>query len=93
MGHNLVGRDDSDTPSDININDPYISRKSVNIYVMKSPEGTGHTFKLTVMKAANPVFVNSQQMHEGETIYLNYNDKIKLGHTVLTLKRKEIQSS
>ena len=89
FGANVVGRNDPGEPSDINIDDDYVSRRSVEITVSKIPGGKDEVYKMILLREpSNPVFVNSQQltMNSG-AIYLNYNDKITLGRTVLTLKK------
>ena len=89
FGANVVGRNDPGEPSDINIDDDYVSRRSVEITVSKMPGGKNEVYKMTLLREpSNPVFVNSQQltMNSG-AIYLNYNDKITLGRTVMTLKK------
>lgn len=80
-----LGRKDTEQPSDIQIDDPYASRRSVSIEVM--PQGTGYSFKLVVLKTTNPVFVNSNDITAGNSIYLNFGDTITLGRTKLTFKK------
>ncbi len=86
-GDNIVGRKDENKPSDISIDDSFVSRRSIKITVKPAPGKTGNTYRLTVLSAANPVFVNSNALETGDYTFLNYNDKIKIGHTVLTLKK------
>lgn len=85
VGENIVGRKDTKFPSDISIDDAYISRRSISIDVEEKLGA--YSFKLTVLKAANPIMVNSNELHVGNSIYLNYGDTIKLGNTVLTFKK------
>lgn len=86
-GENVVGRRDPEQASDICIDDDYCSRRSIMITVKKVPGMKGNTYKLTVNRASNPIFVNSKQIHVGESTYLSFNDKIRMGqNTVLTLK-------
>ena len=89
FGANVVGRNDPSEPSDINIDDDYVSRRCVEITVSKIPGGKNELYKMILLrKPANPILVNSQLLTmESGPIYLNYNDKITLGHTVLTLKK------
>lgn len=88
IGFNTVGRADNDTPSDINIkNDPTISRRSVTIEVV--PKENGSLFKMKVLRAANPVLHNDKPLMEGEVIYLNYGDSIKLGRTTLRFNKQK----
>ena len=89
IGSNTIGRRDANQPSDIMFDDSYMSRKSVDIEVMPELTSTSYTFKLTVLRAANPVFVGSAQLMKGNSIYLNYGDTIKLGNTTLTFKENK----
>ncbi len=84
-GENWIGRKDKELPSDISVKDDYMSRQSVCIE-RKVNQGT-YTFKMTVRKASNPVYVNGRQIDVDETIFLNYDDVIKLGETTFTVKK------
>ncbi len=87
-GLNTVGRADPDTPSNISIkNDPTISRRSVTIEVV--PKENGVLFKMKVLRAANPVLHNNKPLMEGEIIYLNYGDSIRLGRTTLRFNKQK----
>ena len=73
-------RFDSDQMSDISIkNDSSMSRRSIKIDVVQSPKG--FIFKLTVLKATNPVLHNNVALSTGETVSLNFGDNIVLGKT------------
>ena len=85
-GQNTVGRYDEDLHSDIEIKgDASMSRRSVVIEVIQKE--SGYFFKLKVLKAANPVMHNHKPLIEGEVIYLNYGDKIKLGKTLFEFNK------
>lgn len=86
IGKNTIGRKDDREPSEISFSDEYMSRKSVEIDVEKDNNTGGYRFKLTVLRASNPVIVGSNQLMVGNSIYLNYGDTIKLGNTVITFK-------
>ena len=86
-GHNVIGRLDKEKPSDIQIDDPFISRCSVDISVRRAPDGSGNVFRLQVLQTRNPIYVNNKQIQVNEQVYLNYNDKLKLGNTLMTLKK------
>lgn len=88
VGENIIGRKDGMDPSDISFADDYMSRRSISIVVEKDANRSGYTFNLKVLRAANPVVVNSHQLQVGDCIFLNYGDTIKLGDTVLTFKEK-----
>lgn len=86
VGTNVVGRADKESPSDINIkNDPAVSRRSIAIDVI--PKENGYFFKMKVLSATNPVLHNDKPLAEGEVIYLNYGDGIKLGRTTLRFNK------
>lgn len=80
-----IGRKDDDLPSDIAIDDHYVSRRSATLEVTDTPDG--FLFKFTLVKATNPVSVNDRQLAVGESIYLAYNDNITMGKTHLTFKK------
>ncbi|MCM1140797.1 MAG: hypothetical protein NC453_19685 [Muribaculum sp.] len=80
LGSHTIGRFDSELMSDISIkNDSSMSRRSIKIDVVQSPKG--FIFKLTVLKATNPVLHNNVALTTGETICLNFGDTIILGKT------------
>jgi DNA-directed RNA polymerase subunit M/transcription elongation factor TFIIS len=79
-GKNIVGRYDEIMNSDIAIkNDPTISRRSIEIEVKRHEKG--YFFKLTVLKATNPVLHNNNPLLNGESVSLNFGDTIILGKT------------
>lgn len=80
LGSHTIGRFDSDQMSDISIkNDSCMSRRSIKIDVVQSPKG--FLFKLTVLKATNPVLHNNMALSIGDTVSLNFGDSIVLGKT------------
>ncbi len=81
-----IGRKDKDEPSDISINDDYVSRRSVEIIPEVKDNGKV-LYKFTINRTSNPVYVNGREMKVGESMYLNFGDKIKLGKTTLTFKK------
>ena len=84
-GKTIVGRNDPDTHSDLEIEDSRMSRRSVCIEATRKTEG-GFAFKLTVLKSGNPVLVDNKQIHEGETVVLEKRNAITLGKTVINFK-------
>lgn len=80
IGSHTVGRHDPSMMSDISVkNDSSMSRRSIKIDVNQSSKG--FTFKLTVLKATNPVLHNNVALQGGETVSLNFGDSIVLGKT------------
>ena len=82
VGVNVIGRADKDNPSDIGLDDDYVSRRSVEIEVEVGERG-GFFFHFRVLKSTNPVLVNSQRVEPGCEILLNYGDIITMGRTKL----------
>lgn len=81
---NTIGRQDSSCPSDVSLQDDYVSRQSVTIEVVR--QEVGFQFKMKVVNASNPVFLNGSRQSIGETVYLQDNDTIRMGRSVLTFK-------
>ena len=84
-GKTVIGRQDPDRPSDIELKDKKVSRRSVEIDVSRTEKG--FFFKLSVLKATNPVYVNNTALGEGESVYLKYGDCIQLGKTLVNFQK------
>lgn len=82
VGSNIIGRRDADCHSDIEFDDPTMSRRSANLVVSINEKG-GFFFELKVLNATNPVLVNGQEYHVDDSIYLNYGDTIVMGRTTI----------
>lgn len=81
VGKHTIGRYDETNRSEIMVgNDSTMSRRSVEIDVSHTGE-KGFRFKLTVLRAANPVLHNNQPLNIGESVSLNFGDSIILGKT------------
>ena len=80
----IIGRDDPDSPPEIPITgDSTVSRRSVQVEVVED-HGNGETlYPLTVLKATNPVLLNGKRLHEGDNVFLSFNDKLTMGKTEL----------
>lgn len=83
-GVNYIGRRDNDVPSEVSLDDEYVSRRSVAIEVKKAQKG--YTYKLTVERCANPVLINGRAQEVGNSVYLNYGDTIYVGNTAITFR-------
>ena len=84
-GANIIGRKDKKTPSDLEIDDPEMSRRSVSIKAI--PDGKGaYSYTFTILKSLNPIKVNGKPMDEGVSLKLRNNDTIIMGKTTLTFK-------
>lgn len=85
-GRTTIGRLDKDSPSDVQINDDTVSRQSVVIEMEQQQENGAYRYKLTVLKAKNPVKVDGIELKVGNCIDLNYGNTILLGKTEIKFK-------
>jgi len=83
-GSTLIGRKDPVKKSDIQFNDPEMSRQSVQIDA--EPRNGIMSFTLTVLKDLNPVLVNGCRVPQGMSVLLKSGVKIKMGQTTITFK-------
>lgn len=84
-GTHYVGRADEADVSDFAIKDKYASRKSVRIDVNEN--GGNLVYRMTVERAANPVYHNSRELAVGDIVYLSYGDTLKLGKTLIKVQK------
>lgn len=85
QGVNTIGRKDSKAPSDLQFEDPEMSRRSVCIEATPDDKGN-FEFTLTIMKSLNPVKVNGKVMEEGYKLKLRNGDSLTMGKTSFTFK-------
>ena len=83
-GTTIIGRKDPVKKSDIQFNDPEMSRQSVQIDA--EPRNGVMSFTLTVLKDLNPVLVNGRRVPQGMSVLLRSGVKIKMGQTTITFK-------
>lgn len=87
-GDNIIGRDDPDTTQDIAIRgDMSISRRSASLEVVATTQGEGYSYRLRVLNAKNPVYINDAVLHTGDGISMRPGDVIQLGMTKLMLEK------
>ncbi len=87
-GEHIIGRKDPLQKSTLMINDKYASSRSIRIDVIPVDENqSGFLYKLTVLKATNPVYHNNKELAEGSGLYLEYGDRIIIGKTQLTFNK------
>lgn len=84
LGENTIGRADKDQPSDIELKDNAVSRRSATLVVSK--DASGYLYRFAINKATNPVYVNGKLTQEGEAIFLKTGDTIQLGKSKLKLE-------
>lgn len=81
LGEHTIGRMDMQLPSTISVKgDNTMSRRSVSIHATISA-AAGFTYKLCVLSATNPVFLSGRCLTQGEEVYLNFGDELRLGKT------------
>jgi len=85
MGCNIVGRNDPKALSDINIDDNEVSRRSVRIDV-DFINGL-YSYRLTVMRATNPITVDGAVVQPKQTVDLHYGQTIVMGQTTIKFKK------
>ncbi|MBR5686503.1 MAG: FHA domain-containing protein [Prevotella sp.] len=83
-GVNLIGRVDKKHSSDIGIDDTLVSVRSVEIKVTLT--SAGYEYRLKVLRATNPVFVNGIVVPKGGVVRLTHGADIKMGGTVIKFK-------
>ena len=89
-GSYFIGRADPDNQPDIPLNgDTTVSRKSVQIEVIDGGGYEDRLYPLTVIKATNPVTVNGKRLRAGESVFLNFDDRITMGKTELVFLSDE----
>ena len=85
IGSTIVGRNDPKSKSDINIDDPEVSRRSVRIDAEQA--GNDFAYRFTVLKSLNPVTVDGDTITAGQTVALHYGQTIVMGKTKITFRR------
>lgn len=80
-----IGRNSPENPSDIEIEDPYASRRSLLLKSFPPASNSGRPImEVAVLNTKNPVFVNQQQLNTGDTAELNHGDTITIGMTKMS---------
>ena len=82
-GTTVIGRRDLELPSDLMFDDSTMSRRSVQLLV----DARDGSCQLKVLSATNPVTVNGVAYPEGSSLYLTFNDTLKLGRTVIVYSK------
>ncbi len=85
-GTHYIGRWDENENSDFALKDNTVSRRSVRVDVNQS--GNGLVYKMTILKATNPIYHNKKQLVEGDIVYLNYGDVLQMGNTTIKVQKQ-----
>lgn len=84
-GSNIIGRKSSSSFADIAIEgDPYMSRRHVDIQVIKQPDGTMQ-YRLNEINSTNIVKLNGREIHRNDILVIRPGDELTLGQTSLKL--------
>ena len=87
----IIGRNDPMALSDINVDDPTMSRQSVKISASVSNNGS-FLYKLCVLRSTNKVMVNGRPVSQGDSVFLEFGDSFVLGRSTFVFqKSKEIK--
>lgn len=85
QGNNVIGRRASTGTADIKIsNDMYMSRRHVQIDVIKKPMGYEH--RLVEIGSTNIIELNHRPINRGDIIVLKFGDILTLGKTDIRLE-------
>lgn len=83
-GTNVIGREAKSGTADLMIStDPYMSRRHVQIDVVKTPAGYDH--RLVEIDSKNIVELNGAPIKRGDILKLNDGDRLLLGETEVML--------
>ena len=87
-GVQTIGRNDPGCTSDIMIDDPTISRRSLKLVVEKKQSAgiSYYSYTMAVENAKNPVIYNGDKLTVGDVVELQIDDTIKIGKTKLILR-------
>lgn len=92
MGDNVIGRRASTIKADIAIgSDPYMSRRHVNIRVVK--RGNNIEYQLIVLSNTNLPRINGRPMYNNDIIRLRFGDTLTLGRTDIRLEPNDGDST
>lgn len=79
-GTNVLGRVASSGTADLKIShDPYMSRRHLQVDVVKTPLGLEH--RLVEIDSKNIIVLNGRPIQRGDVLKLNVGDRMMLGRT------------
>lgn len=85
IGSHILGRDSLDSRATVKVaSDPYMSRQHARLDIAR--EGNRLSCRISCLKTANPVIVNSTRLAEGQSYSLKPGDKVILGMTAFHLE-------
>ena len=92
MGTNVIGRLAQSGKADIQItNDQYMSRRHLQIDVVKTAYGIEH--HLVEINSKNIIILNDKPIQRGDILKLNFGDKLRLGRTEVYLEETDDEAT
>ena len=92
MGTNVIGRLAQSGNADIQITqDQYMSRRHLQIDVMKTPYGIEH--HLVEINSKNIIILNDKPIQRGDILKLKFGDKLRLGRTDIYLEETDDEAT
>lgn len=91
-GVNVLGRNSESGTADVKLtNDPYMSRRHVQIEVIRRPDGFEH--RLVEINSTNIIKLNGKEINRGDVLKLNFGDVLTLGMTDIRLESSNDEST
>ena len=92
MGTNVIGRIAQSGKADIQITqDPYMSRRHLQIDVVKTPHGIEH--HLVEINSKNIIVLNGKPIQRNDILNLQFGDKLTLGKTDVYLEETDDEAT
>ena len=92
MGTNVIGRIAQSGKADIQITqDPYMSRRHLQIDVVKTAHGIEH--HLVEINSKNIIVLNGKPIQRNDILMLNFGDKLTLGKTDIYLEETDEEAT
>ena len=92
MGTNVIGRIAQSGKADIQItNDPYMSRRHLQIDVVKTAHGIEH--HLVEINSKNIIVLNGKPIQRNDILNLQFGDKLTLGKTDVYLEETDDEAT
>lgn len=92
MGTNVIGRIAQSGKADIQITqDPYMSRRHLQIDVIKTPHGIEH--HLVEINSKNIIVLNGEPIQRNDILNLQFGDKLTLGKTDVYLEETDDEAT
>lgn len=87
-GSNVLGRVAKSGTADLKIcEDPYMSRRHLQVDVVKTPHGLEH--RLVEIDSKNVIVLNGRPIQRGDILKLNFGDRMVLGKTEVVFDRPQ----